>query len=372
MDTKDVLESQVSDARRTIASDGYPMSVGELTSLYKEGELVIRPEFQRLFRWTRLQKSRLIESLLLGIPLPSIFVSQRKDGKWELVDGLQRVSTILQLQGELKKDDGYPYEPLVLEKTKYLPALEGRQWESEYPEDTISNTLKLDIKRAKIDVKILKRESSQDTKFDLFQRLNSFGSTLTPQEVRSALLVGTSPDFFEWLLKLASFPSFTEVALLPEADHSERYDLELILRFLVLHSWPDANITTSALRDFTSLLDEQSVALAKIYPKQATKLEKVFVKTFDTIASNGGAMIFSRWDERRSEFRGPFLISAFEIFALGLGYHISKGNAYRTDLVQAAKKLWKREDMAKGFATGKSTETRLTTLMPLGRKMLAA
>src|SRR3954465_2499365 len=89
------LEDQVSEARQTISSDGYPMSIGELTNLYRDKELIIRPEFQRFFRWTPLQKSRLIESLLLGIPLPSIFVAQQAPGKWELADGLQRVSTIL-------------------------------------------------------------------------------------------------------------------------------------------------------------------------------------------------------------------------------------------------------------------------------------
>src|SRR5687767_8500994 len=96
------LEGQIDEARRAISSDGYPMSIGELTNLYRDGELKIRPEFQRFFRWTELQKSRLVESLLLGIPLPSIFVAQTESGQWELVDGLQRVSTILQLQGELR------------------------------------------------------------------------------------------------------------------------------------------------------------------------------------------------------------------------------------------------------------------------------
>ena len=78
------LELEISSARQAISSDGYPMSIGELTNLYRDEELVIRPEFQRLFRWTPLQKSRLVESLLLGIPLPSIFVAQTKDGIWEV------------------------------------------------------------------------------------------------------------------------------------------------------------------------------------------------------------------------------------------------------------------------------------------------
>src|SRR6267154_6350799 len=121
MMTADKLENEIAEARRTISSDGYPMSVGELTNLYRNKELIIRPEFQRLFRWSNTQKTRLMESILLGIPLPSIFVAQTEGGKWELVDGLQRVSTILQLQGELLDENGKKVNPLILEATTYLP-----------------------------------------------------------------------------------------------------------------------------------------------------------------------------------------------------------------------------------------------------------
>jgi len=131
------LEVQLAEARRTISSDGYPMSIGELTNMYASGELIVRPEFQRFFRWTSLQKSRLIESVLLGIPIPSIFVAQTEDGKWELVDGLQRVSTLLQLQGELVTRDGKKMTPLVMEATSYLPALEGKVWQSEDPSQVV-------------------------------------------------------------------------------------------------------------------------------------------------------------------------------------------------------------------------------------------
>src|SRR5690606_22986257 len=114
------LEEQIAGGRRDISSEGYSMSIGELTNLYREGELLIRPQFQRLFRWDDNQKSRLVESILLGIPLPSIFVAQEASGRWELVDGLQRVSTLLQLQGLLEQE-GKVVAPLVLRGTRYLP-----------------------------------------------------------------------------------------------------------------------------------------------------------------------------------------------------------------------------------------------------------
>jgi uncharacterized protein with ParB-like and HNH nuclease domain len=80
------------------------MSIGEIINLYKEKEVVIDPDFQRIFRWDIIQKSRLIESILVGIPLPSIFIQQRDDGVWDIIDGLQRLSTILEFTGELSSN----------------------------------------------------------------------------------------------------------------------------------------------------------------------------------------------------------------------------------------------------------------------------
>src|SRR5438128_53203 len=97
-----VLQAEIDSRRKEIKTDSYPMSIGELANLYRDGELDIHPEFQRFFRWSDFQKSRWIESVLLGIPLPSIFVAQREDGVWDVVDGLQRLSTLFQFMGLLR------------------------------------------------------------------------------------------------------------------------------------------------------------------------------------------------------------------------------------------------------------------------------
>lgn len=341
------------------------MSLGELTNLYRDGELIIRPEFQRFFRWSDLQKSRLVESLLLGIPLPSIFVAQTDTGAWELVDGLQRVSTILQLQGELADS-----EPLKLVGTKYLPSLEGRLWEAENEEESLTEPQRLDVKRSKIDIKIIKRDSSPEAKYDLFQRLNSYGSSLTAQEMRSALLVAVNPDFFAWVEELASFEPFVESTALSDRLMDERFDLELVLRFLVLHTRPVEKLTVGALKDFAQVLDNESVELAKAFPVGSQGAADVFTTTFSTIAENGGDRVFRKWDEERGDFRGSFLNTAFEVFALGIGYHVANGSEYRTDLLDAVKEFWNA--LEPGFATGKSTEARLVRFVPEGRNKTAA
>src|SRR4051794_12792401 len=125
MAIQDELQDQVDRQRREIHTDAYSQSISEWISLYENNEIDIHPEFQRFFRWTLLQKTKLIESILLGIPIPPIFVSQRDDGVWDVVDGLQRLSTIYQFVGILRNEDGSRVDPLILEGTPYLPKLEG-------------------------------------------------------------------------------------------------------------------------------------------------------------------------------------------------------------------------------------------------------
>ena len=100
------LQVEIDEARAEIRTDSYAVSIGEWISLYEKNELDIHPEFQRFFRWSLEQKSRLVESILLGIPIPQIFVAQRPDGIWDVVDGVQRLSTIYQLAGILRDEKG--------------------------------------------------------------------------------------------------------------------------------------------------------------------------------------------------------------------------------------------------------------------------
>jgi hypothetical protein len=138
------LQDEIDKARAEIRTDGYPVSIGEWISLYERKELDIHPEFQRFFRWSPKQKSRLIESILLGIPIPPIFVAQRPDGVWDVVDGLQRLSTIFQFAGILRDEGGNLIEPLTLEPTKYLPSLGGHRWDdSANPAASLTTTQRL-------------------------------------------------------------------------------------------------------------------------------------------------------------------------------------------------------------------------------------
>lgn len=94
---------QLDSERRKVDVDHFDITIRELVRMAESEELKRAPVYQRKFRWNSTRESQLIESLFLGLPVPSIFVATNSDGTWELVDGLQRVSTLMHFVSEDKK-----------------------------------------------------------------------------------------------------------------------------------------------------------------------------------------------------------------------------------------------------------------------------
>jgi hypothetical protein len=223
------LETEIETARRKVNTDEYGMSIGEIVTMYEKEELVINPSFQRLFRWEDHQKSKFIESILLGIPIPPIFVFETDKGQWELIDGLQRLSTILEFMGLLfvpKTKTLIP--PSSLSATTYLPSLNEAKW---HDSTRFPKSLQFTFRRARLNIQILKRPSDVHTKFDLFQRLNSGGSIATPQEVRNCAVIMVDEAFFRTLDDLSKNTHFSSVSRITEAGEIKQKKLEFVMRF---------------------------------------------------------------------------------------------------------------------------------------------
>jgi hypothetical protein len=372
MDTSEqrasALQTEIDSARRDIRTDAYSVSIGEWISLYEKGEIDIHPEFQRFFRWSPAQKARLIESIFLGIPIPQIFVAQRRDGVWDVVDGLQRLSTIYQFVGILKDDQGKPLEPLVLESTKYLPSLGGFKWED--PHDSLhslSTSQRLLIKRAKIDVSIILRESEPRAKYELFQRLNTGGSLLSDQEVRNAILVMINREFYQWLRELSREPAFMECIAASDRAVEEQYDMELALRFLVFRTMPESRL--KELGDIGDFLTESAANLAGDAKYKQKDEEEAFRITFATLGEQLGSDAFRRYDAHRSRFVGGFSISAFEAIGLGVGYNYRAAAKKPDKIVEKVKKLWTDDQFINNSGSGVRASTRLPRIVPYSRKL---
>ncbi|WP_444896511.1 DUF262 domain-containing protein [Microbulbifer sp. SSSA005] len=220
------LEQEILNGRNSLSADRLDMSFGELMNMYSNGELVIDPEFQRLFRWDSYQKTRFIESILLGIPIPSIFVAEDSDGKWEIVDGLQRLSTILSFFGMLKHTPEKNNWEMI--PGDVVGSLEGLKI-AELP-----TKFQLNLKRSVCRIEVVRWDSNYDMRYELFNRLNTGGTPLAEQEIRNCIFRGISPEFTNLIKDLAVNQTFQTIIQPTQKQKDELYMDELVLRFFSL------------------------------------------------------------------------------------------------------------------------------------------
>ncbi len=335
-----LLEKAVSDERKRLSSDRLDISFGELINLYKNNELIIRPEYQRLFRWSEAQKTALIESILLSIPIPPIFVAEDKNGVWELVDGLQRVSTFISFFGELKgsgwtidyQEDidrsGVEEEEIdeesgeetggiktinkwTLQEGGLVKSLQG------FNIDNLPTNLKINLKRAVCRVEILRGESSTSMKYELFKRLNSGGSKLTPQEIRNAIYRGVNPRLNELLLKVSQSTVFKSLTQLSSGKLNELYDQELVLRFFAFYK--NAQNVNENMEKFLNDFMEETVQDASF---KYDVYESLIMRVLELIYQIEDKKIF------RNE-RNLFVPAYFEGILIGVAQNIE---TYAEDL----------------------------------------
>lgn len=363
------LVDQINKKRKEIKTDGYPMSIGEWINMYESEELDIHPEFQRFYRWSISQKTGLIESILLGIPLPPIFVSQRTDGVWDVVDGLQRLSTIFQFIGILKNEKGEPVQPLSLEKTKYLPALEDIQWTNDAdPKKCLPKDLQLVIKRSKISASIVLKESDETAKYDLFQRLNTGGSELSPQEVRNCLLVMMNKYFFEWLKDLPTNEAFISTTALSDRPLEEAYDVELALRFVLLAKIQESDI--KSIGDVGVFLTEKMTEIAQNKKYKGAPIKTLFDESFAVLEEVLGDDAFKRYSTKKSRHEGGFLLSLYEVIGLGVAFNIASGTlCAKNKIAERARSVWADKKFTDWATAGVTASRRLPRLIPYGRNL---
>lgn len=366
------LQDEIEAGRSTVKADAYAMSIGEVVNLYRDRELVIRPEFQRLFRWSNSKKSRLIESILLGIPLPSIFVMQRHGGVWEVIDGLQRLSTILEFMGELRDEEEEKLlPPSKLHKTRYLPSLDGLTFGGDESVSSLTPGQRISFKRSKLDFKILLPESDDKAKYELFDRLNSGGEAPSAQEVRNCQLIMKNREFFLWLGSLKDDACFNVCALISTRAAEEQYDIELVCRFLSL-----MRSTLQELKDMEAVdlyLTDKMLGLAGDDQFDNAYWGGVFRDTFALLASSLDSDSFRRYDASKSRFLGGFSVSAFEAISVGVASNLSawqdiEENRRKALLRQRVEAMWSETFFRSQARGGVRGTTRIPITIPAAKE----
>ena len=355
------LDQEISTSAKEIYTDGYDMSVGEIVSLYKDKELIINPEYQRLFRWDETRKTRFIESILLGIPIPPIFVFQNENGTWELVDGLQRLSTILEFMGILIDSEGNLASPTALLSTTLLPSLGGKLWESE-GSNSIGRVQQLTIRRARLRLEILKKESDQQIKYELFQRLNTGGIELSDQEIRNSISLMIMPSFYELVKQISENQQFMSSIAMSDQAKREQKPMELILRILSYHHFP-----YQGRIDVNDYLDDSLQNLIKL-PASDLNISRVrLIQTFELLYNCLSDRVFKRFNG--NDFSGAFSIAAFEAISFGFFRNLDKWLEEPSDtvcskIIDKVSHLWNEETFTLNSGAGVRGTTRIANLLP--------
>lgn len=254
-------------------------SLRNIMDMIDETDLDLAPDFQRLRVWKSGQKSRLIESLLLRIPLPAFYFASDSEGKLQVVDGVQRLSTIYEfVRGK---------HPFRLTNLEYLDhEVGGKTFEE------LKNTIWAKrIYNTQIVTNVIDPQTPMRVKFDIFKRINTGGTPLNGQEIRHCM---SGPKSRNLLLKLAASQEFETVTNGTLTKHVRMADREMVLRVLAMHlKGIDGYLDSDSMDDFLNLV-AQEIDDGK-YDLCITEIESRFLNAMRTAHQIFGEHAFRKW-----------------------------------------------------------------------------
>lgn len=223
---------KVEEKIKEVRTKSLDLSFNEILDMYVNQELKIRPDYQRLFRWDIQRQSQFIESIILEMPLPPIFFVENPDGTYDLIDGLQRISTYLKFRGQLQKVDKdnnliNEFEPAtILNGCDVLEDLNGKTFE------TLSPAIRMKLKRNFIRAEILLNQTDRDLRYHMFKRLNTGGVKLERQEIRNCTVRILGDKFINYIRALSKNADFENmVSSMNDKDQNSMNSEECILRY---------------------------------------------------------------------------------------------------------------------------------------------
>lgn len=271
------------------------MSLDNIIKRIRESEIDMAPDFQRKGDlWTPDKQSRLIESMLIKLPLPAFYFDGTEDEKWLVVDGLQRLSAIKNFVVD---------ESLRLQGLEFLENISGKTF-SELPRN-----YRRMIEETEIVAYIINPGTPADVKFNIFKRINTGGLVLEPQEIRHALNQGIPSKFVAQLAQLESFKEATQNVIATD----RMLDREFVTRFLAFY----LNGPKGYKPDLDTFMTSSMGQLKSKTTDELNKIKEAFDK-----AMKLSKIIFSKWAFRKvysiEERRKPINKALFEVWSVEL------------------------------------------------------
>ncbi len=277
----DVIEKAQKPGYRPdeIYVENKPFSISTIMDLITDGDLEVAPNFQRNFVWDKTRQSKLIESILLGLPLPSIYLSQYPDGRLTIVDGLQRITTIKRFMDDelvlcnmeyFEDCNGKKYSELK----SYLPLLQYRRF-----------------RQTQIMCFVIDYRSPDALKFDLFRRLNTGGKSLNEQEVRNCL---SRKHLQNLLIAMVATEEFKNATASSVSD-SRMAAQESALRFIYFYNqYSESNVIGDYSGELCRSLDAYVEVLNKKSEKELNSYLDIFKKSMQMAYDLFGAYTFRK------------------------------------------------------------------------------
>ncbi len=264
-------------SQRRVKTDKKDWPIETIVSNIERKKILLQPDFQREFVWDRKKSSRLIESLFLEIPVPVVYVAEMPDGKLEVVDGQQRLTTIHAYKIG-KFPDGTDFK---LSGLQVLDQLNGMGY-GDLPDDRQEALLSANIR-----VIVIERDSHPDVKFEVFERLNSGAERLNDQELRNSIYRGP----YNNLLRELAGNEYMLKVMRQKKPHRRMADRQLILRFFAM--WHATHLKyKSPVKQF---LNREMEANRQMSPAKVAELKALFEKSIELAWLVFGENAFRRW-----------------------------------------------------------------------------
>lgn len=291
-------------------------TIREIYTQIAEQDLDLAPDFQRSFVWKNKQQVRLVESILLGIPLPAFYFNQDKTGAHQVIDGVQRLTTIKHFMSDQ-----------LLLKEEYLESLgvlKGLSF------STLDPATRRRFSNTQIVAHVIEPQTPDAVKYDIFNRVNTGGSPLSAQEIRHCMSKATSREFLRTLVESDSFDQVMGKIFWSKdssgkfiRNNSRMADREMALRFCAFYTVPLSNYAFAPsldtfLLEFTRQIDQESSLGENAV--DLVKLEMVFKQAMENCFEIMGPGAFRLWPIDATR-RGPLNRAIFESQALALADH---------------------------------------------------
>ncbi len=287
---------------RHLRTQAYDMSISDIIAKIKAKDIVLDPDYQRNYVWDEKRASLLVESILLNVPIPVIYVAEDDDGAWDVVDGLQRLSALSR----------YFDNEFKLKGLDVLNELNGQKYKDLNPK--ASRLLRNGILR----LILIFKESHADIKYEIFMRLNRGAVKLTEQELRNCLYRGRFNDLLHELVGQGLVQTLLDL----DAPHYRMADAELLLRHFMIKGGYDPS--TGKIATYTgnmrSSLNHYMAKVRNLSAPEIDALKKDFLSAAVKVAEVFGSDAFHRINADGS-FDDRLNRAIMDAVMVGVGFH---------------------------------------------------